>query len=226
MSPKVFALMSSKLKIGANPRRRRRGHGRAFRLIGLTGSVAMGKSTATHLLRFLGIPVFDADAAVHKLLGAKGKAFKAVAARFPGSGGPKGIDRKVVGAKVFTDPRALQDLEAILHPLVREEREQFLRRAALARRAIVALDIPLLFEVNSQDMFDAVAVITAPAFMQHQRALARPGMTPKRLDAMLARQWPDSRKRRHADAVIPSSLGKRETLRRLKQLLRVASCVK
>jgi hypothetical protein len=115
---------------------------------------------------------------------------------------------------------------ATLGGLVARRARSFVAVTSLARRAIVALDIPLLFEGNSQDMFDAVAVITAPAFMQRQRALARPGMTPKRLDAMLARQWPDSRKRRHADAVISSSLGKRETLRRLKQLLRVVSCVK
>jgi len=211
--------MFSRLKIGANLRRMRRARRRPFRLIGLTGSVAMGKSTAAALLRDLGIAVFDADAAVHKLLGPEGKAFKAVAARFPGTGGPKGIDRSAVGAKVFADAKALKDLEAVLHPLVRAEREQFLRRAALGRRAIVALDIPLLFEGNSQDMFDAVVVITAPAFLQRQRALARPGMTPQRLEGMLARQWPDSRKRRHADAVIPSSLGKRQTLRGLRQLL-------
>lgn len=183
----------------------------------------MGKSTAAALLKELGIPVFDADASVHKLLGAKGKAVKAVAARFPGTGGPKGIDRKAVGAKVFTDAKALKELEAILHPLVREERELFLRRAAFGRRAVVALDIPLLFEGNSQDMFDAVVVITAPPFLQRQRALARPGMTAARLKGILARQWPDARKRAAADAVIPSSLGKRETLRRLKQVITLVS---
>jgi len=183
----------------------------------------MGKSTAAALLRDLGVPVFDADATVHKLLGANGKAFTAVAARFPGAAGPKGIDRKVVGAKVFTDPKALKDLEALLHPLVREERERFLHRAAHQRRSIVALDIPLIFEGNTQDMFDAVVVISAPPFLQRQRALARPAMTPERLEGILARQWSDARKRSHADAVIPSSLGKRETLRRLKQVIRLVS---
>jgi dephospho-CoA kinase len=179
----------------------------------------MGKSTAAALLRDLGVPVFDADAAVHDLLGAKGKAFKAVVARFPGAGGPKGIDRKAVGAKVFADPKALRDLEAILHPLVRFEREQFLRRAKLGREEVVALDIALLFECCGQNMVDAVVVISAPAFLQRQRAMARPAMTAERFEGILARQWPDARKRAAADVVIPSSLGKRETLRRLKIML-------
>ena len=197
-------------------RRRRRGNGI---VIGLTGSVAMGKSTAAAMFRYLGIPVFDADAAVHDLLSARGKALAAVAARFPGVVGPHGVDRKALGAKVFGDAKALADLEAILHPLVHEARGRFLTRAARGRRRIVVLDIPLLFEGVSRHAVDVIAVVSAPAFLQRQRALARPAMTPERLAGILARQWPDARKRAAADAVIPSGLGKRETLRRVRQFL-------
>ena len=178
----------------------------------------MGKSTVAALLKSLGIPVFDADAAVHRLMGAHGKATRAVAKRFPDAVGAKGVDRKILGAKVFGDARALADLEAIVHPLVQNERRHFLTHA---RRPVVALDIPLLFEGNAHHIYDAVVVVSAPAFLQRQRALARPAMTPERLAGILARQWPDARKRAAADAVIPSGLGKRETLRRLKQFLRV-----
>lgn len=181
----------------------------------------MGKSTAAALLHTLGVPVFDADAAVHGLMGAKGKALKALAARFPAVIGPSGVDRKALGAAVFADSKALKDLEAIIHPLVGAERKQFLARAALQRRPVVALDIPLLFEGNTTQLYDLVVVMSAPQFLQRQRALARPGMTPARLAGILARQWPDVRKRAHADAVIPSGLGKRETLRRLRQVLKV-----
>ena len=188
-------------------------------VIGLTGSIAMGKSTAATFFRHLRIPVFDADAAVHLLMGPKGKATKRIAARFPDVVGPKGVDRKALGAKVFGNPPALRDLEAIVHPIVRLDREQFLRQAALHHAPLVVLDIPLLFEGKGEHMCDLVVVISAPAFLQRQRALARPAMTPQRLDGILAQQWPDARKRRHAHTVIPSSLGKRETLRRLKQFL-------
>ncbi len=183
----------------------------------------MGKSTAAAFFRHLRIPVFDADAAVHLLMGPNGKATKRIAARFPDVVGPKGVDRKALGAKVFADLPALRALEAIVHPLVRLDREQFLRQAALHRQRMVVLDIPLLFEGKGEHMCDLVVVISAPTFLQRQRALARPAMTPQRLDGILAQQWPDARKRRHAHTVIPSSLGKRETLRRLKQFLTVVT---
>ena len=199
--------------------RRARRRGRAGLVIGLTGSIAMGKSTAAAFLKRLGILVFDADAAVHAHMGPGGKATRAIAARFPGTVGPKGVDRKALGALVFGDKAALTALEHITHPLVGADRGRFLARAALARRSIVAIDVPLLFEGRGPNEYDAVVVVSAPAFLQRQRALARPGMTPERLKGILARQWPDAKKRRHADVVIPTGLGKRETLRLLRQVL-------
>ena len=182
----------------------------------------MGKSTAAAFLRGLGIPVFDADAAVHQLMGPRGKATKAVAARFPGVKNVQGIDRKALGAIVFGDPEALKDLESILHPLVHQERTHFLRQVGLRREPVVVLDIPLLFEANVPPAWDFIVVVSAPAILQRQRALARPGMSPAKFDGILARQWSDARKRARADAIVPSSLGKRETLRRLTQFLKVA----
>jgi dephospho-CoA kinase len=191
-------------------------------VIGLTGSIAMGKSTAAAMLRKLGLPVFDADAAVHGLLGPKGAALAQLARRFPGVVGPQGVDRKKLGALVFGDRAALADLEAIVHPLVDRTRARFLQAAGFRREPAIVLDVPLLFESGKRHLYDVVAVVTAPAFIQRQRALSRTGMTPERLEGILARQMPDSKKRALADEVIPTSLGKRETLRRLQRLLKVA----
>lgn len=201
------------------PQRKRRGPV----ALGLTGSIAMGKTTAARFLRHLGVRVFDADAVVHALTGPNGRALPQLAARFPGSVGPAGLDRKKIGATVFADPQALKDLEAIIHPLVHTARAGFLRAAALRRDAVVALDVPLLFEGGSHHLYDLVAVVSAPAFLQEQRALQRPGMTTEKLKGVLRRQMSDHKKRRLADAVIPSGLGKRETLRRLKHMLKLAN---
>lgn len=190
-------------------------------IVGLTGSIAMGKSTATAFLARAGIPVFSADAVVHDLLGPRGRAVGPVSARFPAVSGENGIDRAALGKAVFANPEALAVLEAILHPMVKAARTRFFRAAAFQRRAVVAVEIPLLFETPQNDMFDLIAVVSAPAFLQRQRALRRPGMTPARLTAILARQMPDAKKRRLADAVILSGLGKRETLRRLNRTLKL-----
>ena len=203
-------------------RGRKRRHASRPLALGLTGSMAMGKSTAAALLRHLGIQVFDADAAVHKLLGPKGVALAPLARRFPGLVGPAGVDRAKMGALVFTDRAALADLEAILHPLVHEARARFIRRAALRRAPVVALDVPLLFEGQGRQGYDMVAVVSAPAFLQKQRALRRPGMTAEKFAGALARQMPDVRKRALADGVIPTGLGKRETLRHLRRMLKLA----
>ncbi len=191
------------------------------RVIGLTGAIAMGKSVASALLARGRIPIFSADTAVHELLGPRGSAVGPVSARFSGVLGAKGVDRAALGKAVFGNPVALAALEAILHPMVKTARAQFYRTAALRRHAVIAVEIPLLFETPQDDMFDTIVVVSAPAFLQRQRALRRPGMTTARLDAILARQMPDAEKRRLADATIPSGLGKRTTLRRLSRALKV-----
>jgi dephospho-CoA kinase len=190
-------------------------------VIGLTGSIAMGKSTAATFLARFGIPVFNADAAVHELLGPHGAAVGPVGACFPAAKTGDAIDRSAVAKAVFGNPAALTALESILHPMVRDKRARFFQSAALRRSPVVGVEIPLLFENPAAEIFDMIVVVTAPAFLQRQRALRRPGMTAARLDAILARQMPDAVKRRRADAVIPSGLGKRETLRRLNRSLKV-----
>lgn len=183
-------------------------------ILGLTGSIGMGKTVAAGMFRRLGIPVHDADAAVHRLLGAKGGAVAAaIAAAFPGvvSGGT--IDRAALGRRVFDDPAALQRLEEILHPAVRRDQAGFLKRQARRGCRLAVLDVPLLFETGTDADCDAVAVVSAPPFVQEARVLARPGMTRQRLAAIRARQMADAEKRRRADFLIPSGLGRRETLR-------------
>lgn len=178
-------------------------------VLGLTGGIAMGKSTAAAIFANLGVPVFDADAAVHALLAPGGAAVAPVDAAFPGCLSPAGgIDRKALGAMVFDRPDQLARLEAILHPLVEAAEAPFLRQAAAAGRRVVVLDIPLLFETGAERRLDAVAVVSAPGFVQAQRVLCR-GMMPDRLAAIRDRQLPDAEKRRRADFVIPTGLGRR-----------------
>ncbi|MBI5164319.1 MAG: dephospho-CoA kinase [Magnetospirillum sp.] len=184
-------------------------------ILGLTGSIGMGKSTAAAMLRRFGLPVHDADATVHRLLGAGGAAVAAVEAAFPGVTVANAIDRAALADRVFGHPEALRSLEAILHPLVRAAETAFLRRHRRRRTPLVVLDIPLLFETGGEARCDAVAVVTCPAFLQEQRVQRRPGMTRGRLAAIRAQQMPDAEKRRRATFVIPSGLGRRETLRRL-----------
>jgi dephospho-CoA kinase len=191
-------------------------------VLGLTGSIGMGKSTAATMLRRLGVAVHDADAAVHRLLGRHGAAVAKVAAAFPGTEGSDGIDRAALGRRVFGDAAALRRLEDILHPMVRAETAGFLRRMAARRARLVVLDIPLLFESGGEERCDAIAVVSAPAFLQRARVMARPGMSEARLAAILAQQMPDSEKRRRADIVVSTGLGRRQTLRRLAQIVRVA----
>jgi dephospho-CoA kinase len=192
-----------------------------MRIVGLTGSIGMGKTTAAQLLRRLRIPVHDADAAVHRLMGARGRAVAAVAAAFPGTVTGGIIDRRKLGERVFggSDPAALRRLEAILHPLVREETHAWLAMQARRRAPVVVLDIPLLFESGRWRDVDAVFVVSAPAFLQRQRVLRRPGMTDARLTEILRRQIPDREKRLQADAVITSGLGKRPALHDLRTAL-------
>lgn len=188
-----------------------------MKILGLTGSIGMGKSTAAAMLRRLGVPVHDADATVHRLFAKGGKAVAAVGAEFPGVVRDGAIDRPELGRRVFGDKAALKRLEAIVHPLVRAAETEFLERHARRRVSLVALDIPLLFETGGERRCDKVAVVTCPAFLQAQRVLKRPGMTAERLDAIRRQQMPDAQKRRRADFVIPTGLGRRATLRGLKR---------
>jgi dephospho-CoA kinase len=175
-----------------------------FRL-GLTGSIGMGKSTTAGLFRELGVPVHDADAAVHALYGAEGVA--PVEAAFPGVTQGGRIDRALLGARVLGDDAAMKRLEAIVHPLVRAREIAFLEGAAASGADIAVLDIPLLYETGAQGRVDAVLVVTAPESVQRARVLARPGMTEEKLAAILSRQLPDSEKRRRADHVIDTGHG-------------------
>ena len=183
---------------------RRRTPRAAHRMIvlGLTGSIGMGKSTVAAMFRRLKVPVFDADAAVHALQAPGGAALPAIDAAFPGVVAGGVLDRAALGGRVFGDAAALDRLQAIVHPLVAAAQTRFLRRHRRAR--LVVLDIPLLFEGGGADRCDLVAVVSAPADVQRARVLARPGMTADKLDAILARQLPDADKRARADVVIPT----------------------
>lgn len=191
-------------------------------ILGLTGSIGMGKSTAAALLRRMGVWVHDADAAVHALLRRGGAAVAAVEAAFPGAVRDGEVDRLALGGRVFADAAALRRLEGILHPLVRRRTDAFLAAAARARRKVVVLDIPLLFESRGESRCDGVIVVSAPEFLQVQRVLRRPGMTPDKLAAILARQMPDKEKRRRADYLVTSALGRARTRRDLARVLRSA----
>jgi len=190
-------------------------------ILGLTGSIGMGKSTAARMFRLLGVPVHDADAAVHRLLGRGGAAVAAVEAAFPGVARDDTVDRQRLAERVFDDPAALTRLEAILHPIVRLATLDFLKRQARARSTVVVLDIPLLFETGGQQLCDAVVVVSAPPAVQASRVLARKGMTPERYKAILAKQVTDREKRRRADFVVPTGGSKRDTLRRLAAIVRL-----
>ena len=169
-------------------------------ILGLTGSIGMGKSAVAAMLRDEGVPVFDADAAVHVLQGPGGVLLGAIEAAFPGSTGPDGVNRPALGAAVFGNPAALARLEAIVHPAVSTMRRQFLEDAGAS--PLVVFDIPLLFEKGGFEQVDAVAVVSAPAEAQAARVLARPGMTPEKFAHILALQVPDADKRARADYVI------------------------
>jgi len=173
------------------------------------------------MLRRLGIPLFDADRAVHRMLAAGGSAVGQVEAAFPGVRTASGdIDRGLLGQRVFSDMEALCRLERIVHPLVAAEEKGFLARARARREPIVVLDVPLLFESGTDSRCDYILVVSAPGFIQRQRVLRRPGTTECRLAAILQKQMPDQAKRRRADFVVPSSMGRRMTLRHLRVILR------
>jgi dephospho-CoA kinase len=176
-------------------------------IVGLTGSIGMGKSTAARMLRQMGVPVYDADAAVHALQAPGGAALPPIEAAFPGVVKNGVLDRQALGARVFGNKAALRKLEAIVHPLVGQQQRAFLKRAAGRRESLVVLDIPLLFEGLGDRRVDATLVVSAPTFLQRRRVMARPGMTAERLDGILGQQVPDTLKRRKASIVVPTGLG-------------------
>jgi dephospho-CoA kinase len=187
-------------------------------ILGLTGSIGMGKSAVAQMMREQGVPVFDADAQVHRLQGPDGALLPAIEAAFPGTTGPAGVDRGKLGALVFGDPAALSRLEAIVHPAVGRARESFLIEHA--GQPLVVFDVPLLFEKGHQTGLDAVAVVSAPADVQRARVLARPGMTPEKFAQILALQVPDAEKRARADHVIDTGLSLAQTREMVNDLVR------
>ena len=172
-------------------------------LIGLTGSIGMGKSTVGRFFAEAGVPIHDADAAVHALYEAE--AVDAIAAAFPGSVADGKVDRVALGAQVFGDQAALRRLEAIVHPLVRASETKFLAAAAARGARVVLLDIPLLFETGGETRVDVVVVVSAGAAAQRARVLERPDMNPAKLDAILAKQMPDAEKCRRAHFVVDTA---------------------
>ncbi|WP_308911035.1 dephospho-CoA kinase [Pseudokordiimonas caeni] len=176
-------------------------------ILGLTGSIGMGKSTAAGMFRELGVPVHDSDAVVHQLQAKDGKAIPAIAEAFPGTVKGGMLDRQALGAAVFGNEKALQRLQGIMFPLIMEDRRDFIEQATADGHKLVVLDVPLLFETGGEKACDKVVVVTAPAEVQRARVLARPGMTEERFEKVLAHQMPDAEKRRRADFLIDTGRG-------------------
>ena len=190
-------------------------------ILGLTGSIGMGKSAAARTLRRLGVPLFDADAVVHRLLGPGGAAVRPVEAAFPGVRDEEGrIDRRRLGQLVFGDQPALRRLEGILHPMVRQAERRFVAQARARRVPLVVLDIPLLFESGAVERCDYVLVVSAPPRLQRERVMRRPGMSESRFADILGAQIPDREKRRRADFIVATALGRSVAFRGLKGIVR------
>jgi dephospho-CoA kinase len=173
-----------------------------MKIVGLTGSIAMGKTHAARIFAEEGIPVFDADAVVHRFYQPGGKAVNIVRSLSPKAVVEGAVDRRRLSAAVMKDEGLLRRLEEAIHPLVREEQARFLEREHRRKSPIVVIDVPLLFETGRENEFDSIIVVSAPPEIQRQRALARPGMTPEKLDLILSRQLPDHEKRARADFVV------------------------
>lgn len=188
-------------------------------IIGLTGGIATGKSTVARQFEKLGAAVYDADRAVHRLLAKGGAGVAPVGKAFPKARVNDAIDRKTLSAEVFGKPAALKRLERILHPLVWKEERAFLTRAQRRGRKFAVLEIPLLFETGADARCDYVVLTWAPSHVQKRRALSRSGMSEEKLRAILARQMPHALRRRNADFVIHTGLGKAYSLRRAKTIL-------
>jgi dephospho-CoA kinase len=190
-------------------------------ILGLTGSLGMGKSTTAKFFAEEGVPVHDADAAVHRLY--DGEAMAAIEAAFPGTTGNGKVDREKLGKRVLGDALAIKRLEAIVHPLVRQAEEHFLAEAEGKGAAVAVLDIPLLYETGGDQRCDAVVVVSAPADQQRLRAFERPGMTEQKLAAILAKQTPDTEKRARADFVVDTSQGYEAARAQVRDILKAVA---
>ena len=186
-------------------------------ILGLTGSIGMGKSTVARMFEEDGVPLFDADAVVHQLQGPEGELVAAIEARFPGTTDETGVDRTALAERVLAEPEALQNLEGLIHPAVARERRAFLARHSEA--PLVVLDIPLLFEKGGAGQVDKVAVVSAPGPVQRERVLARPGMTLAKFCQILALQLPDEEKRKRADFIIPTGGSLDETRAKVREII-------
>ena len=189
-------------------------------ILGLTGSIAMGKSTAATMLRRMGVPVHDSDAAVHALTQPGGAAIPQITTAFPDLAAGNGINRQALSQRAFDDPAVLRKLEQILHPMVRAETARFLKQHRARRAKLVVLDVPLLLETGGEKRCHAVAVVSAPRMVQLERVLSRPGMSLRKLQGIEARQMPDIEKRKRADFVIPTGLGRRVAWAALQKAMR------
>lgn len=188
-------------------------------IIGLTGSIGMGKSTVAKMFAEEGAPAFDSDAAVHALYAKGGKAVSAVEAEFPGVTRDGAIDRALLSPRVVDNPVALKRLEQIVHPFVREAQVDFAEAQRLAGARYVVFDIPLLFETSGSDLMDKIVVVSAPAEVQRARVLARPGMSLEKFESLLAKQMPDAEKRARADFVIDTGGNLDETRAQVRAVL-------
>ncbi len=189
-------------------------------MLGLTGGIGMGKSSAASVLRRIGVPVFDADATVHRLQGRGGAAVRPIEAAFPGTIDQGKVDRGALRAAVLGDAAALKRLERIVHPLVRQAERRFLARARRAGRRLVALDVPLLLETGGADRVDHILVVSAPPAVQRARVRRRGTMSAAQIAAVIGRQMPDAEKRRRADTVVRTGLSRGHTQRQLRGLVR------
>ena len=189
-------------------------------IVGLTGSIGMGKTETARMFESFGVPVYDADAAVHRLYEPGGAAVPAIAREFPGCVMGGRVDRARLSAHLAGDKEAFAKLESIVHPLVAEEQRHFLADAEAKGAEMVVLDIPLLFETGSHARMDAVVVVSAPAEVQRARVLERPGMTPDKLDHILSRQMPDAEKRAKAHFVVETDKGLDHAFEQVKQIVK------
>jgi dephospho-CoA kinase len=186
-------------------------------ILGLTGSIGMGKSTTAKLFAEAGVPVYDADATVHSLY--EGEAVSAIEAAFPGTTADGKVDRSRLSARVVHDPAAMKQLEQIVHPMLGASRQKFLSEAEQAGAPVAVVDVPLLFETGGEKRVDAVVVVTTTPEVQRARILARDNMTPEKLDAILARQLPDAEKRKRAHFVVDTSHGLDPVRARIRDIL-------